>query len=451
MTEPYAMTTAPGALPLLGHLPNLLRNPLAFLESLAACGDLVQVRVGTLRIYVACHPELAHEVLVNDQVFDKGGMLYDAAKDVLGNGLANCPHSEHRRQRRLTQPAFHHLRLPGYAQVMTEQIPKVTETWGDSERIDPFAEMSELAARVATATLFAAHYGHGVAEKYLEDIAVISRAFLWRAVLPNAVLALPTHGNRRYAHASARLRATITGVITDYRHDGIDHGDLLSMLLRTHDDYGQGLSDAEIHDQVLVFFAAGIDTTAATLAWALHMLAQQPALQQRLHTETDPVLAGRTATWDDLPKLDLTRRIITETLRLYPAGWVFTRTTTADTELGGHPILAGTSVAVSPYIIHRRADIYTDPREFDPDRWLGREAPAQPRHGYLPFGSGARKCIGASFATTQAALALASIAARWRIEVDSGKPVHPRLRTTLVPQPVPLRAIAREVGGGVYR
>ncbi|GAA3273328.1 cytochrome P450 [Streptomyces lavendulae] len=443
MTDTYTIRTAPGALPLLGHLPRLLCSPLGFLNSLGSCGDLVQVHMGTSRAYIACHPELAHEVLVNDHVFDKGGILYDAAKDVLGNGLANCPHSDHRRQRRLTQPAFHHLRLPGYAKVMTEQIATVTGTWQDGQLIDPLAEMSELAARVATATLFAAEYGHDVAEQSLEDIAVISRAFLRRVLLPQTLLALPSPGNRHYARASASLHTTITKIITAYRHDDTDHGDLLSMLLKARDHDGHGLTDAEIHDQVLVFFAAGIDTTAATLAWALHLLAQQPTLQYQLHTETDTVLAGRTATWDDLPQLDLTRRIITETLRLYPPGWIFTRTTTTNTELGGRTLPAGTSIAVSPYITHRRADIYAAPYTFDPDRWLTHDTPPHPRHGYLPFGGGARKCIGETFGTTQATLALASIATRWHLQPHSNTPVHPKLRTTLVPRRTPLRTIGR--------
>lgn len=103
--------TAPGAWPLLGHLPQLLRDPLAFLRSLPDCGDLVQVRVGPWRAVVVCDPELTRRVLLDDRTFDKGGAFYDRVREVVHDGVLTCPHEDHRRQRRLVQPAFRPARL----------------------------------------------------------------------------------------------------------------------------------------------------------------------------------------------------------------------------------------------------------------------------------------------------------------------------------------------------
>lgn len=436
MTETYAVGAAPGAIPLLGHAPRLLRDPLGFLESLPAHGDLVQIRVGTSHALVICHPTLLHHMLVDDRTFDKGGLLFDVARDALGNGLATCPHGVHRRQRRLTQPAFHHTRLPGYAAMMTHQITALTGTWHDGQHITPLLQMSELTAKVATATLFATTVGHAETEHIHRDLTTISQGVLRHMFMPRALLALPTPGNRRYTQALTRLNTTITQIIEDYRHDNVDHGDLLSMLLAAHDDDGRGLTGTEIHDHVMVFFLAGLDTTAATLAWALYLLARHPDIQHRLRAETDAVLGGRTATWEDLPKLEFTGRVITETLRLYPPGWLFTRTVTTDTELGGHPVKAGTTVLFSAYLIHHRTDLYPDPHRFNPDRWL---TTTPPRSGYLPFGGGARKCIGDTFGLTEATLALATITNHWHLHVKPGTNLRPALRTTLVPRPVPIR------------
>jgi pentalenene oxygenase len=389
-------------------------------------------------VLVVCHPVLLHHGLVDDQTFDKGGPFYDALRDVLGNGLASCPHGVHRRQRRLTQPAFHHTRLPGYAAVMTEYITALTQNWHDGQRITPLVQMSELAAPIASATLFATTVGHAEADHTHRDLTTLSQGLLRRTFLPRTLLALPTPANRRYTRASARLKATITRIVEDYRHDGVDHGDLLSMLLAARDDDGHGLTDTEIHDQVLIFFVAGFDTIAATLAWALYLLARHPDIQHRLRAETTAVLGGRTATWGDLPKLELTSRIITETLRLYPPGWLLTRTVTTDTNLGGHPVTAGTSLVLSPYLIHHRTDLYPDPHHFNPDRWLN-PATTTSRTGYLPFGGGARKCIGDTFALTEATLALATLTTHWHLHPNPGTHPRPALRSTLVPRPVPLR------------
>jgi cytochrome P450 len=174
------------------------------------------------------------------------------------------------------------------------------------------------------------------------------------------------------------------------------------------------LSHAEVCDQVISFFLAGSETLATALAWALHLLARNPAILDRLHAEIDTVLDGRTPAWDDLPRLELTRRIIAETLRLYPSGGLFSRTVTTNTRLGGHPLPAGTPVLVSPYLIHHRPDVYPDPSAFDPDRWPAANG-GRTRGTYLPFGAGARVCIGERFALTEAVLALAAIAGRWHL------------------------------------
>ncbi|MFE3776289.1 cytochrome P450 [Streptomyces sp. NPDC059122] len=240
---------------------------------------------------------------------------------------------------------------------------------------------------------------------------------------------LPTRGNRAYQSAHARLRRTCDRIIAERRADGTDHGDLLSALVAARDveDGGRGMTDAEISDTILTFFLAGTETTASTVAWALDLLARHPEIEQRLHTEVDTVLRGNPATYADLPRLELTGRIVTETLRLYPAAWFLTRSVTEDTRLGRHLLPAGTSLVYSPYLIHHRSDLYADPETFDPDRW-DPERPQPPRSAFIPFAIGARKCIGDTFATTEATLALADITARWSLKYLPG---HDRTRPIL--------------------
>jgi cytochrome P450 len=156
MTTTLTIGSAPGALPLLGHALALGRTPLDFLASLPAHGDLVRVKLGPRPAYVVCHPALVHQILVEDRTFDKGSPTFDKGRKVLGNGLATCGHRDHRRQRRLVQPAFHRDRTPGYARVMTEQITTVPQPWRDGQVLDVLAVMNALTTAVTTRILFAA-------------------------------------------------------------------------------------------------------------------------------------------------------------------------------------------------------------------------------------------------------------------------------------------------------
>ncbi|MFI9201057.1 cytochrome P450 [Streptomyces sp. NPDC053048] len=452
MVKPtYTSATAPGALPLLGHAVPLLRGPLDFLSSLPARGDLVRVRIGPFRAVVVCDPELTRQVLLEDRAFDKGGPLYDRIREVGGNGLGTCPYREHRRQRRLIQPSFHPTRLPGYARVMTGQIATVTRSWHDGRTVDVLAEMMTLTARTAVATMFADGLPPSALGTVMDDFATVMAGITRRALMPAGPDRLPTPGNRRFVRAHARLRRTVRRIIAERRAERTDHGDLLSALLAARDAAGggaaRGFSDAEIDDQILTFFIAGTETTASTLAWALHALGHHPRLARRLRAEADAVLGGAPATLEHLPRLDLTGRIVTESLRLYPPVWLLTRVATADTRLGGHTVPAGTTVAFSPYLLHRRPDLYADPGRFDPDRWsaAGEAGPGaqRPRGAFVPFGGGARKCIGDAFGRTEATLALASIAAAWRLEPVPGERVRPALGVVMSPRGLRMRTVRR--------
>jgi cytochrome P450 len=440
MTATLTLGSAPGALPLLGHVLALGRDPLDFLASLPAHGDLVRVTLGPWPVYVVCHPDLVHRILVEDRIFDKGGYALDKFRKVVGNGLASCGHRDHRRQRRLVQPAFHRDRIPDYARVMTEQIAAATSPWHDGQVLDVFAEMNALTTTVAARTLFTAE----VDESTLIEIQQCAEDFLAgvfrRLVMPWELLdKIPTPGNRRFDRAQNRLSHHTGQLITNYRGADVNHGDLLSMLLAARDDDGQGLADSEIHDQVLTFFLAGSETVSSVLSWAWHLLGCHPDIQARLHNEVDTVLDGRVAEYHKIPQLKLTGRIITESLRLYPPVWMANRITTTDTELAGQHLPAGTIVAFSPYLLHHRADLYPSPDRFHPDRWKDDNAHPLPRGAFIPFGDGARKCIGDVFARTEAILVLASIATRWQLDSISQAHIRPALRFALAPRSLRMR------------
>ncbi|MEU3573087.1 cytochrome P450 [Kitasatospora sp. NPDC036755] len=440
-TTRFTAATAPGGLPLLGHAPALLRRPHEFVAGLPAHGDLVRLRLGPFPAYVVCHPELVHRLLTDDRTFDKGGPLLDKAREVFGNGLATCPAAAHRRQRRMLQPAFHRDRSPAYTALMAEEIAGATAHWRDGDVIDVPDAMYRLSTAVTARCLFAAHERAGSLPVH-RSMDVVARGVGRWVMLPlPGTDRLPTPANRRFRRARQDLREITRRLIADHRAVGTDRHDLLSTLLAARDEDGRGLSDAEVHEQVVTFLLTGTETTGATLSWVWTLLAANPAVRTRLHAELDTVLDGRPARHEDLPALPLTARIVSETLRLYPPPWILSRTATTDTELGGHRVPAGATLLWSPYLLHRRADLFPRPDRFDPDRWLTTARPAPGT--YTPFGLGARRCIGDAFATTEAVLAIATIAAHWTVTPTPGRPVRPVRGSSLAPRPFTARLTRR--------
>ncbi|MFE0062280.1 cytochrome P450 [Streptomyces sp. NPDC059003] len=440
--------TAPGVWPVLGHTPRLIRDPLAFVASLPAHGDLVEIRIATQKVIVVCDPELTRQLLTSDRVFDKGGDMFDRLREVTGNGLGGCPHSDHRRQRRAVQPAFHVTRIPVYAAAMTRQSSQLTDSWHDGQRINVLQEMLNLTGRITISTLFSDAISASQLTTALADVRTVMAGIFWRMIMPNLLNAVPTPRKIRYDRARARLRRLTRQAIAERRASTARYDDLISMVIYSQPTDSTQLSDAEIEDQVMTFFLGGVETTANSLAWTFHLLARHPDVLHRLHTEVDSVLAGRAATIDDLPNLPFTGRIVTESLRLYPPGWFLSRTATTDTQLGGARIPAGTIMAYSPYLVHRKPEDFTDPDRFDPDRWDDHTSALASRSLLIPFSAGPRKCIGDTYAMTEACIALATISSRITLEPLTARPVRAAVDPQLHPRKLALRVATRHHRSG---
>jgi cytochrome P450 len=437
---------APGALPVVGHTLAVLRDPLGFLTSWAPADGLGLIRLGPWQAIVVYDSALVHQVLREERVFDKGGLVIDRAREVIGNGLATCRRNEHRRQRRLVQPCFHPARIPRYATPMTDQILATTDGWRDGQQVGVLDEMMMMTIRVIITTMFGVCFASVAIDRASRDVFTVVEGMLRRMVLPGPLDRLPMSGNRRFHRALDRLQGFIAELLEVSRAAGASHDNLMSVLLdgpASADGSGNPtLSDMEIADQAMTFLVGGTDTTASALAWSLHLLAQHPDVEARLHREVDRVLAGATPTYADMPELELCHCVIAESLRLYPPIWLLTRIVATDTELAGHHLPAGTVIVYSPYQMHRRTASFAELDRFDPDRWTG-ERPSTSNSTFLPFGAGARKCIGESFAMTEAVLALAVIASRWRLEPVAGSRVRPGARMVLYPKGLRMRTIAR--------
>ncbi|MFF4369478.1 cytochrome P450 [Streptomyces sp. NPDC001594] len=433
--------TAPGALPGVGHALKFLRDPLAFLASLPAHGDLVSIRLGPRTVFVACDPAVTREILLDPRTFDKGGPFYDKARLLLGNGLGTSSWQDHRRQRRLLQPLFHPAHIKAYATVMTQETAAMAQSWRPGQIIDARREFQALTIQVLNRALLA--LSEDDQRLLARSLPVAFDGVYWRMVIPSTLwFRLPTPANRRFTKAQQCLRHVAANAMTEHRRAPDGPGGLLSALLEARTDGGDPLSERDVHDHLVTIMFAGTDTTADTLASAFSLISTHPEVEARLQEEVSTVAGGRALTPDALPVLDYTRRIVLETLRLFPPGWIVSRVTTTGTKLAGRHLPAGADVLCSPYLLHHDPALFPEPDRFDPDRWLPQQNEALPRGAMIPFGAGNRKCIGDQFAMAQACLTIATITANWRLRSLSALSPRPRmslgpgrLRLTCEPRP----------------
>jgi cytochrome P450 len=178
------------------------------------------------------------------------------------------------------------------------------------------------------------------------------------------------------------------------------------------------MSRAQLRDELMTFIAAGHETTANGLAWMWYLLSLNPLARDRLLVEVDDVLGGRAPGADAAERLPWTKACFQEAMRLYPPVWHVQRQALADDVLGGHPVPAGSVVLVSTWTTHRDPAVWPNPGGFDPRRFLDGGPASRPRHSYLPFGGGRRVCVGAGFATMEAAILAAMIAQRYTLDLD---------------------------------
>ncbi len=430
---------APGARPLLGHVLPLWRDPLGFLASLPAHGDVVEVRLGPSRAYLVTHPELVRQVLLHPRVFDKGG-IFDKARQLLGNSLSVSRGEEHRFQRQLIQPAFRPEKIAEYTCAVADDTNSVTAGWRSGEVRNISDEMHALLMRVAARTLFSAGLDDATIEEARQCLRTVSLGIYKRTMAPVGIMQkLPTPGNRAYDHANTRLREVVAEMIDAQRRSRVDREDLVSTLLRAqHPVTGAKLTERELLDQIVTFLIAGSETTASTLAFTFHLLGAFPDVEKRVHAEVDEALGHRPPVYEDLSALPYTRNVITEALRLYPPAWMSTRVAAEDVRLGDQSVRAGAMVLYSAYAMHRNPVFFPSPETFDPGRWEEKRAGQVPRGALLPFGAGSHKCIGDVLALTETTLIVAAIAAGWRLRPAPGTRLRPEPRATLEAGPLPM-------------
>lgn len=394
-------------------------------------GDVASFKLPWRSYVFVNEPSVVKDVLVTRQHDFSKSLGARILRMLLGDGLLTSEDPRHKQMRRIVQPAFHRERIARYMETMQECADDFVASLAPGDVFDAHAAMTELTLRIATLTLFGSDES---ASSEQVSKALESLMFEFPAMLgPFGPLRqrLPLPGTRRFDRSRTGLDEIVYAMIARRREDGSDRSDALSLLLAARDaETGEAPSDEQIRDEVMTLFLAGHETTANAMTWTLYLLARHPEIDARL---------GEAALDGDR---DYVMRVVRESMRLYPPAWIIGREAKHDVTLvNGSRVPKGTTVFIAPLFLHRRPDAFPDPERFDPDRWIGFEPPP---FAYVPFGGGARRCIGEDFAWGEIALLLTALARAYRFERTSDAPVGITPLVTLRPNgPVEMRAVRR--------
>ncbi|MGW4893983.1 cytochrome P450 [Kitasatospora sp. NPDC004240] len=428
------MTTAtripgPAGLPFIGSMLDLIRRPLpTYLAARRDYGDVVRFTAGPpglrAEFFMVSSPEGAQQVLGTEAAnFRKENAFYDELRTSVGNGLLTSQDADYLRQRRLVQPLFTRRRVDTYASAIALEADALAARWRavPDGVVDAGTEMSRFTLRAVARILFGADVEAAV-EVVHRSFPVLGEYILERAFAPvRTPCSWPTPANRRGAEAQRDLYGICDRIIAEraVRPDGegARPDDLLQLLADARGENGESLDAAELRDQVLVFLLAGHETTATSLAFALHLLAGHPEERRRARAEADGVLGGRAPRAEDLEALPYLTRVLKEAMRLFPAAALVGRRSVAESVIGGHVVPAGAQVVLAPWVTHRHPDHWEDPERFDPERFLPEREKARHRYAWYPFGGGPRACIGQHFSMLESVLSLAVLLREFDFEV----------------------------------
>lgn len=422
-------------------LRRLLRNPMEGWPQTIYAQDFVRRRLlNRIDTVFITGPDMVREVLLDHvDAFQRSTTLPRAGlKPMLREGLLTTEGTEWRWQRRTAAPVFRRESLSGFVPAMQDAAAQTAARLAGhaGAEVNMAHEMMRTTFDIILQTMLSG--GQGIDAARVEaGVNDLLGSVNWGGVL--AMLGapgwLPYPGRRRSERSRDMLRGMVAQAIAA-RHGAAatGAGDLLAHLAQAQDpETGRPMPHDQVVDNVLTFILAGHETTALALTWALYLLAFHPQAAGRIRAETQEVTGGGPVTAGNIDALDYTRRVVMESMRLYPPAAVISRLARQDLRIGGHDIRAGSFVIIPIYAIHRHQALWEQPDVFDPERFTAAQVAARHRYAYLPFAAGQHICIGMNFAIMEAVVILANLLRDLRFDLRPGFDPGLRLRITMRP------------------
>jgi cytochrome P450 len=419
---------APDGMTAIGRVVAMRDNTIATWAQNAYEDDIIQGRFFGRSSFILNDPDAIRHVLVdNYENYIRTPTGIRVLRPMLGEeGLLLAEGRAWKHQRRALAPAFTPRAVatlvPHMVSAIDDTIAELGTAGGDS--VDLREILQRMTLEIAGRTMFSfgmIRHGRALRDFVIEYGTRLARPQFLDLVLP---LRWPTPQDISRRFFRKRWTRFVALLIAERRAAGKSEGapprDLFDLMVAARDpETGEAFSDSQLGDQVATMILAGHETTATALFWSLYLLALDPTTQEELAAE-----AGAAGGGQDIEKLTFTRAVIDETMRLYPPVFLIARAAGGPDRIAGRPVAAQDVILIAPWLLHRHEKLWQDPNAFMPARFMP-GAPPPDRFAYLPFGVGARVCIGAHFALVEATLALARIIGAFRVELVDKTPVMP--------------------------
>ncbi|HLO50405.1 MAG TPA: cytochrome P450 [Kamptonema sp.] len=427
MTLPDGLKTLPYV-----QLIQWIADPLAYMNKCAKqYGDIFTTRWGKVDPYVMISNPQAIQEMLTSPAFDTPGSANGILKPMLGeNSMILLDGDRHKRQRQLLMPPFHGDRMRNYSQKICAIAADVTSSIPIAQPFSVRNAMQEITMRVILHAVFGLDRGPRFQQlqPQLTELLEMTSSPLKSSVLFFNFLRQdwgPWSPWGRIVQRQQQINQLLFAEIEERRtQPNSDRTDILSLMMAARDENNQPMTDPELRDELLTLLFAGHETTATALAWAFYWIHHLPAVREKLLQELDSL--GENPDPMAIFRLPYLTAVCNETLRIYPVAMLtFPRVVQEPVTLLGHQLEPGTTVLGSIYLTHRREDLYPQPQEFKPERFLERQYSP---YEYLPFGGGSRRCIGLALAQLEMKLVLAVILQNYELALASPNPVLPKRR-----------------------
>lgn len=438
--QPPPIESDPGADGMFGFLRAMVKNPASAIPPAAYRERVVFGEKTGKKVGFVCDPAIVEEILirrVND--FPKSIVDERIFRPAFGNSLLIAQGEDWRWKRRLAAPYFVPAALAKLVPGMVAPFEALTRILSERNEAEPFDvshAMTRTTLEVITATLFTSGDELDM-EAVSEAISDYLMPISWTIGLASigAPEWLPHPGKATIRSGRDRMRQLVGEAVSRRRQSKKKRDDICAELMDARDpETGKPLNDADLVDMLLTLVAAGHETSANALTWALYCLAMQPHLQEELRAEVEDIAGDRAVGASDIAQLRKTEAFLKEAMRLFPPVPLMARQTTKTENVGSHRCAAGMTLFIPIYAIHRHESIWDSPDVFDPSRFAPEKARRIPRTAYMPFGAGPRICIGNTFAMMEMVAALATMARGISFRASASTRCEPIHRITLRPR-----------------
>lgn len=411
----------------LGYTGDLVKN----------YGELVKLPIPVLPLVMVSAPELVGKVLLATEKTNRKSIAYKRLHSLLGDGLLTAGGELWKKQRKLSNPAFHQKVIESFFNEISTQTHQLCEQWNEQIKKDPEIDISLAMTRITFTVIVKVLFSLDASQeatKVKEALAVIQdySNYLFYSAMP-LPLSVPTPKHLKVRKAIEVMDEIVYRIIKEHRDNPDKYNDLLSVYLDTKDeDTGEGMSDKQLRDEVITLALAGHDTTAATLSLTFDQLSHNQLVAQKLSEE---LKQADLSTYESCKNLAYANQTFSETMRLYPAAWAVGRELSQDLEWNDILLPKGTTLMLTQYHTHRNPKHWQDPEAYQPERFDPELTKKRHPFAYFPFGGGQRTCIGSNLARLESQVILPNLWKAFDMEQIPGRSYKLRPLISMVVEP----------------